>query len=108
MKAQGEKGLWMTGGSKSALVSAQGLNFFTGTQVVIGDKAYSTPADGLILKSNEAFDLTITLDALASGPGAIIGRYGGAAPPTRPTTPHPAARPPTQRPFITPPPTAAR
>jgi hypothetical protein len=80
LKPQLEKAFWMPVGSKSALVSAQGMNFFTGTQVVIGDKVYSTPADGLILKSNEAFDLTITLDALASGPGAIIGRYGGAVP----------------------------
>ncbi len=90
LKPQLEKAFWMPVGSKSALVSAQGLNFFTGTQVVIGDKAYSTPADGLILKSNEAFDLTITLDALASGPGAIIGRYGGAVPLILPPTANPA------------------
>lgn len=76
---------WMPVGTKTALISAQGLNFFTGTQVAIGDKIYSTPGDGLILKSNEAFDLTISLDALASGPGAIIGRYGGAVPLILPT-----------------------
>jgi hypothetical protein len=80
LKPQVDKAFWMPVGSKSALVSAQGANFFTGTQVVIGDKTYSSVADGLILKSNEAFDLTISLDALASGPGAIIGRYGGAVP----------------------------
>ena len=80
LKPQIEKAFWVPVGSKTALISVQGVNFFTGTQVVIGDKAYNTPADGLILKSNEAFDLTITLDALASGSGAIIGRYGGAVP----------------------------
>ncbi len=71
---------WTPVGSKTALISVVGNNFFTGTQVSIGDKTYSGGGDGLILKSNQAFDLMVPLDALASGTGAIIGRYGSAKP----------------------------
>jgi len=71
---------WTPIGSKMVLVSAIGNNFFTGTQVAIGDKTYSGAGDGLVLKSNQAFDLLTTADALAAGPGAIIGRYGTSVP----------------------------
>ncbi|MGA2606508.1 MAG: hypothetical protein ABSH01_03510 [Terriglobia bacterium] len=71
---------WEPVGSKSALISVKGNNFFTGTQVMMGDKAYASTADGLILKSNQAFDLLTSLEALANGPGAIVGRYGLAVP----------------------------
>jgi hypothetical protein len=71
---------WVPVGAKTALVSAVGNNFFTGTQVVLGDKTYSSSTDGLLLKSNQAFDLTTSIDALTSGSGAVIGRYGPAVP----------------------------
>ena len=70
---------WKPVGPKSALVSAAGKNFFTGTQLILGDKRY-TAGDGLILKSNNAFELVTTIDALSSGPGMISGRYGRAVP----------------------------
>src|SRR6185503_2189379 len=35
---------------------------------------------GLVIKSNQAIDITTALDALATGSGAIVGRYGPAAP----------------------------
>lgn len=44
---------WQPTGSKSIIISVRGKNFFTGTQVALGDKTYAPPADGLILKSNE-------------------------------------------------------
>ncbi len=71
---------WVPVGAKSAVISALGNNFFSGTKVVMGDKSYSNSTDGLILKSNQAFDITTTLEALAASPGAIIGRYGPAVP----------------------------
>jgi len=71
---------WVPVGPKTALVSVVGNNFFTGTQVRLGDKAYASVADGLILKSNQALDLSTSLDSLASGSAAIIGRYGPAIP----------------------------
>jgi hypothetical protein len=71
---------WKLIGDKSVVISAQGDNFFTGTQVLIGDKVYASPADGLIIKSNQAFDLATGIDALVNGRGSIIGRYGSAVP----------------------------
>jgi hypothetical protein len=71
---------WRPVGQNAILISAEGNNFFNGTQVSIGDKTYAGAAEGLILKSNQAFDLVTNLDALANGPGAIIGRYGPAVP----------------------------
>ncbi|HET9866242.1 MAG TPA: hypothetical protein VFQ06_03025, partial [Nitrospira sp.] len=71
---------WTAVGSKNALVSVMGANFFSGTQVTLGDKIFSGNGDGLVLKSNNSFDLTTTIDALASGPGAVSGRYGPAIP----------------------------
>lgn len=76
------RAFWRLTGQKSVVVSVEGDNFFTGTQVIINDKNYATSADGLTLKSNQSFDLTTTLEALANGPGAIVGRYGMAVPMT--------------------------
>jgi hypothetical protein len=71
---------WRPVGAKTALVSVKGKNFFTDTKVSVGDKIYASPADGFLLKSTQSFDLTTPLDALASGPGAVLSRYGRAVP----------------------------
>ena len=71
---------WTPVGAKGVLVSVVGANFFSGTQVTIGDKTYSGNGDGLALKSNDAFDLLTTADAIASGTGVVSGRYGPAIP----------------------------
>jgi hypothetical protein len=71
---------WRPIGGKSIIISATGENFFSETKVAIGDKIYSTTADGLILKSNQSFDLTTTIDALVNGNGTIIGRYSTSVP----------------------------
>ncbi|HEX3249018.1 MAG TPA: hypothetical protein VHS05_06305 [Pyrinomonadaceae bacterium] len=71
---------WVPVGPKSALISVTGDNFFSGTQITMGDKLYSSISDGLIIKSNQAIDIATNLDALAAGPGALIGRYGSAIP----------------------------
>ena len=71
---------WRFTGPKNVLVSAEGDNFFTGTQVSINDRSFASAADGLTLKSNQTFDLATSLDAIASGPGIISGRYGPAIP----------------------------
>jgi hypothetical protein len=70
---------WTPVGAKSAFVSAVGHNFFTGTQLILGDKTYGL-ADGLVLKSNKALELVTSLDALSQGPAVISGRYGQAVP----------------------------
>ncbi len=71
---------WRSVGPKSALVTVEGENFFSGTQIAIGDKTIASAADGLILKSSRTFDVLTTVDALANGPGMLIGRYGPAVP----------------------------
>ena len=71
---------WGLTGSKSVMISANGKNFFTGTQIVMGDKTFGTPADGLLLKSDNSFDLETTLDSFAYGSGSVVGRYGRAIP----------------------------
>jgi hypothetical protein len=72
-----DKVSWRTAGEKTAVITVEGDNLFSGTQVALGDKLYSTPADGLLLNSNQSFELTTTLSALASH-GTVIGRYGPA------------------------------
>lgn len=71
---------WVPVGPKSALISIRGDNFFSNTQVAMGDKLYAGSGDGLTIKSNQAIDITTGLDAISAGPGAIIGRYGSALP----------------------------
>jgi hypothetical protein len=69
---------WQSVGPKTVVVSVEGNNFFTGTQVSIGGKTYVGNGDGLVLKSNQALDLTAPLDVLETGSGVISGRYGAA------------------------------
>jgi hypothetical protein len=74
---------WHATGEKTAIISVEGNNFFTGTQVMLGDKAYSEDNKNLTIKSNQALELSATLDQLVNGPAAIIGRYGLSAPITQ-------------------------
>lgn len=71
---------WHTTGEKTALVSVTGRNFFTNTQVRLGDTTYSEDNKNLIIKSDESFDLITTTDQLTAGPGSILGRYGLSVP----------------------------
>ncbi len=71
--------IWRPTGAKNVVISARGNNFFSQTKVALGDTTYAD-GSGLILKSNQAFDLVTTIDALANGPGTIIGRYDIGAP----------------------------
>jgi len=68
---------WTLVGPKNAMISISGKNFFTGTDVVMGDKIYHA-SDGLLLKSNNSAQLITSLDAIASGPAVMSGRYGSA------------------------------
>lgn len=71
---------WHATGEKSVLVSVTGRNFFTNTQVRLGDTAYSEDNKNLVIKSDESFDLMTTADQLTTGPGSILGRYGLSVP----------------------------
>jgi hypothetical protein len=80
LRARVRTASWRPAGAKTALVTVDGENFFTGTSVAIGDKVLVTPTDGLVVKSNETLDVLTTIDALATGPGEIVSRYGAAVP----------------------------
>lgn len=71
---------WHATGEKSVLVSVTGRNFFTNTQVRLGDATYSEDSKNLAIKSDESFDLITTADQLTAGPGSILGRYGLSVP----------------------------
>jgi hypothetical protein len=71
---------WHSTGEKSVVVSVTGRNFFTNTQVRLGDAIYSEDNKNLVIKSDESFDLVTTADQLATGPGSILGRYGLSVP----------------------------
>ena len=71
---------WHATGEKSVLVSVTGRNFFTNTQVRLGDTTYSEDNKNLVIKSDESFDLMATADQLTAGPGSILGRYGLSVP----------------------------
>jgi|HubBroStandDraft_6_1064221.scaffolds.fasta_scaffold05197_5 hypothetical protein len=71
---------WHRTGEKSVLVSVTGRNFFTNTQVQLGDATYSEDNKNLVIKSDESFDLMAKADQLTTGPGSILGRYGLSVP----------------------------
>ena len=75
-----ETAFWRPAGPKSAYITVQGKNFFTGTQVLMGDKTFTGQGDGLTLKSNETLEIATSTEALATGPGVVSGRYGGSIP----------------------------
>jgi hypothetical protein len=71
---------WRPTGAKTATISVKGNNFFTDTQVLLGDTKYSEAAGNMAIKSDQSFELTSTLDQVASGTGVIEGRYGLSTP----------------------------
>jgi hypothetical protein len=71
---------WRPTGNKTATISVKGNNFFTDTQVMLGDTRYSESAGNMAIKSDQSFELTSTLDQVANGSGVIQGRYGLSTP----------------------------
>ena len=71
---------WRPTGAKTTTISVKGNNFFTDTQVLLGDAKYSEAAGNMAIKSDQSFELTSTLDQVASGTGVIEGRYGLSTP----------------------------
>jgi hypothetical protein len=58
---------WRPTGAKTTTISVKGNNFFTDTQVLLGDTKYSEAAGNMAIKSDQSFELTSTLDQVASG-----------------------------------------
>jgi hypothetical protein len=71
---------WRPTGAKTTTISVKGNNFFTDTQVLLGDTKYSEAAGNMAIKSDQSFELAATLDQVANGTGVIEGRYGLSTP----------------------------
>jgi hypothetical protein len=71
---------WRPTGAKTTTISVKGNNFFTDTQVLLGDTKYSEATGNMAIKSDQSFELASTLDQVASGTGVIEGRYGLSTP----------------------------
>jgi hypothetical protein len=67
---------WRATDDKTAVVQIAGDRLFSGTQVMLGPKIYSSAATGLIFKSDHLIELRTTVSELAFGDGAVSGRYG--------------------------------
>jgi hypothetical protein len=70
---------WIPTDTTNGVAIVTGKNFFPGTTVRLGNRTYSTAADGLIIKSDHELEVTASLGAAAVG-GVVSGRYGQAQP----------------------------
>jgi hypothetical protein len=69
---------WVPTDATNGVAIVTGENFFPGTTVRLGNKTYSSAADGLIIKSDHELEITAPLSAAATG-GVLSGRYGEAS-----------------------------
>lgn len=67
---------WNQLDDKNGVITIEGENFFTGTNVLIGNKVLDSPANGLTIKSDQSIQIRTTIDAVADGDLVINGRYG--------------------------------
>jgi hypothetical protein len=79
LKPQISKVSWFPTDSSDGLAIVTGDNFFPGTTVRLGNKSYTSSADGLTIKSDKELELAVPLSAAVVG-GVLSGRYGQAAP----------------------------
>jgi hypothetical protein len=70
---------WFPTDSTTGVAVVTGENFFPGTTVRLGNKTYTGNNDGLIIKSDKEFELTVPVSA-AVAKGLVSGRYGDAQP----------------------------
>jgi hypothetical protein len=67
---------WVSTDDKIAVVLVSVANFFHGTTVALGSTTLTESNGGLILKSDQALQINVPLNAVATGDAVIIGRYG--------------------------------
>jgi hypothetical protein len=73
-----EKVEWIPTSNQTGTVVVHGENFFSGTTVSLAGQQYTSPADGLVLQSDQTMIISTTVQAVATGDGVIYGRYGKA------------------------------
>ena len=71
---------WYATDEKSVVVTVEGENFFTGTNVFLGSTNYDEGTGNLLIKSNKSLQVKTTVPALTSGEGVVNGRYGPSVP----------------------------
>lgn len=62
-----------------AVMMVRGNNFFPGTTIILGDKDYKSPEDGLVIKSEKTLQLTAPREAFLND-AVLNGRYGPSKP----------------------------
>jgi hypothetical protein len=68
---------WVQGDASSGVAIVTGKNFFPNTTVRFGARTYSTPSDGLVIKSDQQLEVALPLTAAVTE-GVLSGRYGKA------------------------------
>ena len=68
---------WVRSDASSGVAIVSGRNFFPETMVRFGSKTYSTPAEGLTIKSDQQLEVALPLSSAVGG-GVLSGRYGKA------------------------------
>jgi hypothetical protein len=76
LAAKVESATWHAVGSEGVLIDVSGFNFYSGTTALFGNSVLSSPATGLLLKSDQRLQILTTSKALAASDGVINGRYG--------------------------------
>jgi hypothetical protein len=71
---------WYATDDKTAVVTVEGGNFFTGTSVYLGSAVSDNETNGLLIKSSQSLQFRTTLAALTTGDAVLNGRYGTTAP----------------------------
>jgi hypothetical protein len=71
---------WYATDDKTAVVTVEGGNFFTGTSVYLGSTVSDNETNGLLIKSSQSLQFRTTLAALTTGDAVLNGRYGTTAP----------------------------
>jgi hypothetical protein len=69
---------WYATDSQTAVVTVNGKNLFSGTNVLIGNRLLTNPETGLVFKSDRSIMMKAPLSLLAQGDAVISGRYGEA------------------------------
>jgi hypothetical protein len=70
---------WVQGDAAAGVAVVTGENFFSGTTVRFGAKTYSTPSEGMVIKSDQQLEVALPLSS-AITEGVLSGRYGKALP----------------------------
>lgn len=71
---------WYSSDNKTATITVEGSNFFTGTSIYLGSTVADNEANGLLIKSSQSLQVRTTLATILNGDAVLNGRYGPSAP----------------------------